>query len=208
MVKIVLGLGNPGRHYARSRHNAGFHVVARLAERAAIALSRERFGVIYGEGAVAGQAVLLGLPQTYMNLSGEAAGLLLRYRAVEPAEALAVVHDDLDLSCGRLKVKYGGGHGGHNGLRSLVAHLGTEEFTRIRVGVGRPPGPGQQVVDHVLGRPTPDETALLEASYDRAIEAVLVWMQDGPEIAMNRFNRPGQKPAPGGGEKIGEEDKG
>jgi PTH1 family peptidyl-tRNA hydrolase len=189
-VKVVLGLGNPGPRYAGSRHNAGCDVVALLAEDEHIPLAKERFGVLYGEGQAGGVPVVLGRPLTYMNLSGEAVAPFLRYRSVDPETDLAVVHDDIDLPCGRIKVKYGGGHGGHNGLRSLFAHLGEGRFTRVRVGVGRPEGAEEGVSSHVLGRPSPGERALLEEAYERAVEALLAWLREGPEAAMNRYNRP------------------
>jgi PTH1 family peptidyl-tRNA hydrolase len=206
-VRIVLGLGNPGPQYAGSRHNAGFDVVALLAERIGIRAQRERFGILFGDGMAAGRRVVLAQPLTFMNLSGEAAAPFLRYRNVEPDEGLAVVHDDIDLPCGRIKVKYGGGHGGHNGLRSLLAHLGTDRFARVRVGVGRPAGSGGEVVDHVLGRPSAEDRALLEESLETAADAVLTWIEEGPQAAMNRFNRPPPQPE-GGGEAGDEEDDG
>jgi len=187
-VKVVIGLGNPGPEYARSRHNAGFEAVRLVAERAGIVLSRRRFRVLVGEGVVAGERVLLGLPQTYMNLSGEGVAPLLRACAVTP-DGLGVVHDDIDLPCGRLRVKQGGGHGGHNGLRSLMGYLATGEFTRFRIGVGRPDEGDEAVVDHVLGPFLPQERPLAEEGFERAAEAVLVWVEEGAAAAMNRYNR-------------------
>jgi PTH1 family peptidyl-tRNA hydrolase len=188
-VKVVLGLGNPGPRYAGSRHNAGCDVVALLAEREHIRLAKERFGVLYGEGQAGGVPVVLGRPLTFMNLSGEAVAPFLRYRSVDPEIDLAVVHDDIDLPCGRIKLKYGGGHGGHNGLRSLFAHLGESRFARMRIGVGRPEGLAEGVSDHVLSRPSPEERSLLQEAYERAAEALLVWLREGSEAAMNRYNR-------------------
>jgi PTH1 family peptidyl-tRNA hydrolase len=184
-VKIILGLGNPGPEYARTRHNAGFDVIDILAARAGLALGRERFGVLHGEGSLEGERIVLGKPLTYMNLSGEPTRRFLAYRGVDPSK-LAIVHDDMDLACGRLKLKWGGGHGGHNGLRSLLAHLGTGDFPRVRVGVGRP---REGAVDHVLGRYTPEERALVEETLERAADAVQDWIREGIQAAMNRHNR-------------------
>ena len=184
-VKIILGLGNPGREHARTRHNAGYEVVDLLAARWGIDLGRERFGVLHGEGTLDGERVVLGKPLRYMNLSGEPARSFLQYRGAEPAD-LAVIHDDMDLPCGRLKLKWGGGHGGHNGLRSLLSHLGTGDFARVRVGVGRPE---RRAVDHVLGRFSPEERARVEETLEQAADAVQVWIREGIRAAMNRFNR-------------------
>jgi peptidyl-tRNA hydrolase, PTH1 family len=185
-LAVIVGLGNPGRTYARSRHNAGFRVVLRLAERHGVAVTTRKFGALTGRGAVARRPALLALPQTFMNASGEAVAPLLGYFRAEPAD-LVVVHDDVDLAFGRLKLKQGGGTGGHKGLASLVGQLGTDAFVRVRVGIGRPEPVGD-VTDWVLERFSPDEEAALDAIVEEAADAVEAVLADGAKAAMNRFN--------------------
>ena len=185
-LAVIVGLGNPGRAYARSRHNAGFRVVLRVAERFGIAVATRKFGALTGRGAVAGRTALLALPQTFMNASGEAVAPLLGYFRAE-LEDLIVVHDDVDLEFGRLKVKQGGGTGGHKGLASLVEKLGTDAFARVRVGIGRPE-PAGDVTDWVLERFSAAEEAALPAIVEEAADAVEAILRDGVTQAMNRFN--------------------
>src|SRR6185369_431871 len=138
---LVVGLGNPGRQYAGNRHNIGFDVVAELASRAGAPPMREKFGAEIGEAKIRGERVLLCKPMEFMNVSGQAVARVAKFWKV-PIERMVVVHDDLDLPFGRMKLGAGGGHGGHNGLRSLLSDLGTPDFARVRVGIGRPPGGG------------------------------------------------------------------
>ena len=183
-MKLVVGLGNPGRRYEGTRHNLGFRVVDCLAERHAIALSRRRFEALVGDGAIGACRVLLAKPQTYVNLSGRAVAPLVRWHKC-PLDDLLVVCDDLSLDLGRLRVRRKGSHGGHNGLRSIIECLGTECFARVRIGIGR----GADAVAHVLGRFGADEEPLAEAALGRAADAVGVWLDDGIDAAMNAFNR-------------------
>lgn len=181
--RIVVGLGNPGAEYARARHNVGFMTLERLAERWQIRLGPERSGLRTGCGVVAGKAVLLVEPRLYMNLSGEA---LRRIEAPWRIEDVLVVHDDIDLPFGRIRVRHDGGSGGHRGLISLVDPWGPE-FDRVRVGVGRPPQ-GMDPADHVLQRLTEAEFTELRGVIERASNAVECLLAEGLSAAMNRFN--------------------
>jgi PTH1 family peptidyl-tRNA hydrolase len=184
----VVGLGNPGLEFAGTRHNVGADVVARLAERQGAKLEllrgqRARVAEVTMDGA----RVVLAVPTTYMNDSGLAVAPLLRRFGIERPEQLVVVHDELDLPPGRLKVKAGGGTAGHNGLRSLRQHLHDTDFVRVRIGVGKPPDPAKGA-DHVLRRPAPVERPLVARSVDEAADAVETIVRDGVDAAMNRFN--------------------
>ncbi len=182
---LVVGLGNPGSKYRETRHNIGFAVVDRLAERHRIGLSQEKFDGRFGSGRVAGHKVFLLEPETYMNRSGESVGPAARYYEIAP-ERIVVVHDEVDLELGRLKVKRGGGHGGHNGLKSLVDALGSRDFVRVRCGVGRPER--GSVSDHVLGRFESEERPVADELIEIAADAVEVVLRDGPSEAQNQFH--------------------
>ena len=182
---LIVGLGNPGSKYRETRHNIGFAVADRLAERHRVAFGEQKFDGQFASGRVAGQKVFLLKPETYMNRSGESVGPAARYYELS-ADQIVVVHDDVDLDLGRLKVKSGGGHGGHNGLRSIVDALGTSDFVRVRCGVGRPEH--GSVKDHVLGRFRNDERSVADAVVEAACDAVETVMRDGPDRAQNRFN--------------------
>jgi peptidyl-tRNA hydrolase, PTH1 family len=184
---LVLGLGNPGREYERSRHNVGFETVHLLAHRAGVTLRRSKEQAITAEATVAGKRVVLAMPTTYMNLSGEAAHRLVkRYGITDPA-SIVVVHDELDLPPGTLKVKVGGGLAGHNGLRSLKQHLHTADFVRVRIGVGKPPTK-ERGADHVLRRVPKAERELLDVTVQEAADAVEAIAAEGVAATMSRFN--------------------
>jgi len=185
-MHLVLGLGNPGRQYERTRHNAGFLVVDRLAERHGFSCDKRQFSALVGKGRVGATDAMFAKPQSYMNRSGHPASSLRGYYKVAPADVV-VVHDELDLPFGEVRVKVGGGHGGHNGLRDLVAQLGSGDFTRVRFGIGRPPA-GWDVADYVLARWSSDQAEGLDDRVDRAAEAVQAVLNDGPRAAMNHFN--------------------
>jgi PTH1 family peptidyl-tRNA hydrolase len=188
-MKLIVGLGNPGPRYADTRHNIGFRVVERLSAQYNIRLSRNYADAILGDGVVqqlqASERVLLALPQSFMNLSGNPVAALLGFYKL-PVSQLAVVHDDLDLPFGRLRLKVGGGHGGHNGIRDILRTV-AEPFLRIKVGIGRPP-PGWETINHVLGAWTEAEKASLDQLIDGACDAVLSWIFHGSERTMNRYN--------------------
>ncbi|MCC2668217.1 MAG: peptidyl-tRNA hydrolase [Armatimonadetes bacterium] len=183
---LVVGLGNPGAEYHHTRHNAGFLAIDRLAQRHEIEVTRSRCRALVGYGSIGSIPVALAEPQTFMNLSGESVVPLLRQLHL-PRSAVLVITDDLDLPLGRIRIRANGSPGGHNGLKSLVHHLGTEEFPRIRVGIGRPPR-GVTVVDHVLSPFAPEETEALQDAINRAAEAAEVVVTEGLDAAMRRFN--------------------
>ena len=184
---LVVGLGNPGGEYERSRHNVGAEAVALLAERHGGALKRSRERALVAEVRIGEQRVVLAFPQTYVNLSGEAVGMLVRRHGIIDPTRIVVVHDELDLPLGRVKVKQGGGLAGHNGLRSIKAHLHTDEFLRVRIGVGKPPSK-EQGADHVLRRVSKRDRVELDIAVQDAADAVEAILADGVEAAMNRYN--------------------
>lgn len=184
---VVLGLGNPGAEYARTRHNVGAEVVALLAERAGTTLKRSKERALTAEVTIAGARVALAFPTTFYNEAGNAALLLVRRHGVDDAGRVVVVHDELDLPPGSIKVKLGGGLAGNNGLKSLKAHLGTDGFVRVRIGVGKPPG-SRNGADHVLRVPGKAERTELDVAVQEAADAVELLAAAGPEVAMNRYN--------------------
>lgn len=185
-MKLIIGLGNPGMEYAETRHNIGFMVADRLAVRAGIALKRKGYQGIFGVGRVAGAEAAILLPQTYMNRSGASVAPAFQSLGVEPGD-LIVIHDEIDLAFGCLRIKLGGGHGGHNGLRSIAAALGEANYIRLRMGVGRPPA-GGDVSGHVLSRFNAGERANLEKYVETAAEALELLVRQGPQDAMNSYN--------------------
>ncbi|MBN9112863.1 MAG: aminoacyl-tRNA hydrolase [Pseudonocardia sp.] len=184
---LVVGLGNPGPEYAETRHNVGFRVVELLAARAGGGrFSKHKSNADVLEGRLAGRKVVLAKPRTYMNVSGGPVAGLLRYFSV-PATELVVVHDDLDLGFGVVRLKQGGGEGGHNGLRSISQSCGTRDYLRVRFGIGRPPG-RQDPADFVLKRFSSVENKELEFAVDLAADAVEALLSDGLESTQNRFH--------------------
>jgi len=186
-MKIVIGLGNPGRTYERTRHNAGFMAVDELARRLRFSLSAEKYQAVVGRGRIDGEEALLVKPQTYMNESGRSVGAARRYTTADIAD-LIVVHDELDLPLGTVRVKIGGGHGGHNGLRSIIDHVGSTEFIRVRVGIGRP-APGYDPAEYVLTPFLPGEQPIAADAVAKAADAVQTIVRDGLTKAMNAFNK-------------------
>ncbi|MFQ5613379.1 MAG: aminoacyl-tRNA hydrolase, partial [Anaerolineae bacterium] len=174
---LVVGLGNPGRKYAGTRHNAGFHVLDRLAAAEDLRFDERRNKALLARGRISGVGVALVKPQTYMNLSGEAVGPLARFYKVPP-ERILVIFDDLDLPLAAMKLRLKGGSGGHNGLESVIAHLGTKDFPRLRLGVGRPPG--RMPPKAYLLQPFSDEQwSQMVETYDQAVEAVRAALAEG-----------------------------
>ena len=183
---LVVGLGNPGEEYARTRHNVGAEVVELLARRHGGKLRKQKERSLTDEVNVGGKRMALAVPLTYMNLSGEAVAALVRRYGVEPAQ-LVVVQDEMDFELGRLQVKDGGGLAGHNGLKSIVAHLHTQDFVRVRIGIGKPPG-SRQGADHVLRRFSKAERSEIDVVLEEAADAVELILAEGVEVAMNRVN--------------------
>jgi PTH1 family peptidyl-tRNA hydrolase len=183
---LVVGLGNPGREYAGNRHNVGFEIVAELAARAKAPPLREKFGAELGEATIRGEKVLLCKPMEFMNVSGQPVARVAKFWKIAPEQTI-VVHDDLDLPFGRLKLGAGGGHGGNNGVRSMIADLGTADFLRVRFGIGRPPA-GRDAADYVLTDFSRAEQKELPDRRIEAADAVEEIIAKGLTAAMNRFN--------------------
>lgn len=186
-ISLIVGLGNPGTEYAQTRHNAGFWYVERLAQRYGISLKSEsRFHGLTGRGQIEGHDVRLLLPSTFMNRSGQAVVPMAKFFQVSPAQLL-IAHDELDLASGVIRLKSGGGHGGHNGLRDIVPHLGAE-FHRLRIGIGHP-GHRDKVTSHVLGKAPTAEQALLDQALDEALRLTDLIVAGNISQAMNQLNR-------------------
>jgi PTH1 family peptidyl-tRNA hydrolase len=184
---LVVGLANPGAEYEGTRHNVGGEVVELLAARHGAQLRKGRERAKVDEITVGGHRLALAIPLTYMNLSGEAVAPLVRRHGIDDPHRLVIVHDELDLPVGTLKVKVGGGLAGNNGLKSVKAHLHTDDFVRVRIGIGKPPGKAQGA-DHVLKRPGKAARAELDVIVQEAADAVECILAEGPDVAMNRFN--------------------
>ena len=186
-MKLVVGLGNPGRTYEGTRHNVGFDVLDELARRVNAKFRRSwRFPADLAEATWEGERLVLIRPRTYMNASGDAVATVARKKGVVPSDLLVLV-DDVELECGKLRLRAGGSAGGHNGLKSLIERLGSDAFPRVRVGVGRVPV-GGDLVRHVLGRFAPEDRAVMAEAVIRAADAALAVLRDGLERAQNKFN--------------------
>ena len=198
---LIVGLGNPGKQYAHTRHNVGFDVLEKLSAKMGVSITRSKSKALVGEGFVAGQKVVLALPQTFMNLSGEAVQELAHWYRVEP-EHLMIVYDDVDLAPGFIRIRKNGSAGTHNGMRSIIGCLGYENFPRLRVGVGQK-REGYELADWVLGHYIGEEADAADRAFDLAAEALLDYIQNGIESAMCKYNtkKPKkEKPKPEEGE--------
>ena len=184
---LVAGLGNPGQKYRNTRHNMGFLTVDLLAEEKGVKLNKVKFKAAYNILSFAGARCLLMKPQTYMNLSGEAVGEAARFYKI-PADRVLVIYDDVSLPVGKLRVRPTGSAGGHNGIKSVIAHLGTQDFPRIKIGTGAPAGGGAEMVDWVIGVPSQAERKVLYESFERAVLAAECVIRHGCQRAMNDFN--------------------
>jgi len=183
-MKVIVGLGNPGRKYSNTRHNIGFMVLDEMARRYSVEKEEYRFDAIIGHIRLEGEKVLLVKPLTYMNLSGKAVQPVMRWYKLDLNE-LIVVYDDMDLAPGHLRLRAMGGSGGHKGINSIIDRLGTKEFARIRIGIGRP---ANEAIDWVLGSFSPEEQKLMDAAIGRAADALEYWVKMGIERAMNKYN--------------------
>ena len=184
---LVVCLGNVGDAYENTRHNVGFEVADELAERKRVSIQKLKHRALTNTVELGGQKALLMKPVTYMNLSGEAAGEAARFYKVPP-ERVRVVCDDVALAPGKLRIRKGGSAGGHNGLKNLIQHLGTDQFPRVRVGVGQKPHPDYDMADWGLGKFQGEDRKAMDAAVKRAADAVECFLKDGPDKAMNRFN--------------------
>ncbi|MBH0231838.1 aminoacyl-tRNA hydrolase [Halobacillus yeomjeoni] len=185
-MKCIVGLGNPGKKYEQTRHNIGFMVIEELARQNHWSLNQTKFRGLYTIEHVGGEKVLVLEPQTYMNLSGESLRAFMDYYEID-IEDILVIYDDLDLPPGKIRLRKKGGHGGHNGIRNIIDQLGTKEFKRLRVGVGRPSVP-MSVVDYVLGKFDKDQQGPVEDSIQDAVKACEAWIQNPFNEVMNEFN--------------------
>lgn len=185
-MKLIVGLGNPGREYELTRHNIGFMAIDELAKRWSISLNEQKFKGVFGAGFVNGEKVILLKPLTYMNLSGESIRPLMDYYKID-VEDFIVMYDDLDIPVGKLRLRMKGSAGGHNGVKSTISHLGTQEFQRIRMGIDRPKN-GMKVVDYVLGRFTSEEISGVNQSIENAADACEEWLSKPFLQIMNTFN--------------------
>jgi PTH1 family peptidyl-tRNA hydrolase len=184
---IIAGLGNPSREYEKTRHNVGFEAIDLLADKLGVKLTDKKHRAYCGMGMIGTEKVILSKPQTYMNLSGESIGSMADYYKVEP-DHIIVICDDINLEEGQLRIRAKGSAGGHNGLKSIINHLGSQEFLRIRVGVGEKPKE-MDLADYVLGRFPKAQEALMEDAYKAAAEASVMVVEDGADAAMNLYNR-------------------
>lgn len=189
---IIAGLGNPGIKYAHTRHNVGFDTIDVIADRYGIDMSNKKFKALYGKGVIEGHKAVLLKPQTFMNLSGESIREAIDFYKIDEEEELIVIYDDISLDPGQLRLRGKGSAGGHNGIKSIIAHLGGQNFRRIKVGVGEKPK-GFDLADYVLSRFSKEERKLVEDSLQRASRAAVRIMLDGMDAAMNEFNKKVEK---------------
>ena len=183
---LIAGLGNPTREYEKTRHNVGFEAIDILADKAGTTVTEKKHKALYGKGYIGGQKVILAKPQTYMNLSGESIREIADFYKIEP-ENIIILCDDINLSEGQLRIRLKGSAGGHNGLKNIISHLGTQEFPRIRIGVGEKPA-RMDLADYVLGHFSKEEKERMEQAFKDGAAAAVAMMNDGVDTAMNRFN--------------------
>ncbi|NLY09579.1 MAG: aminoacyl-tRNA hydrolase [Tissierellia bacterium] len=186
-MKIIVGLGNPGNEYKGTRHNVGFITVEKIAEDYGISLTKAGFQALYGQGRIDGEQLILVKPMTYMNLSGMAVRQIMDYYKVE-AKDLIVIQDDIDISKGTIKIKSKGSAGTHNGMKSVIKHLGHGNFSRIKIGVGNP-SHGKDLADFVLSKFSKEEIDEIDSAIDQAAKATVTWVKHGTEVTMNEFNK-------------------
>lgn len=184
---IIAGLGNPDRKYAGTRHNIGFDVITKLSDTYDISVNKKGFKSLYGMGVIEGEKVLLMKPMTYMNLSGEAVGEAVNFYKIDEKKELIIVQDDIDLDVGSLRIRAKGSAGGHNGIKSIINHLGGNEFIRLKFGVGGKPA-GSDLAYHVLSPFSNEDEPLIRKTLDAAAKAILCIMKEGAEAGMNKFN--------------------
>jgi len=189
---IIVGLGNPGKEYSNTRHNIGFRVIDRIADQYRIEVSENKHKAKVGKGIIGGQKVVLVKPQTFMNLSGESIRSVIDFYKIDEKEELIVIYDDISLDVGQLRIRKKGSAGGHNGIKSIIAHLGHDTFLRIKMGVGEKPS-GYDLADYVLGHFTKEENQVMEEAINNAALAVESMITEGPDTAMNRYNKKSEK---------------
>lgn len=183
----IVGLGNPGRQYEETKHNVGFHVIDKLAKKYDIEVNKFKNKAFVGDGTIKGKRVLLVKPQTYMNLSGESVREIVNFYKI-PQESFVVIFDDTSLPCGSVRIREKGSHGGHNGIRNIIDQMGTDEFNRIKVGIGEKPS-GWDLADYVLAKFNPDDLPMMEQGMDKAVQGVELMLSRGIKEAANRVNQ-------------------
>ena len=186
-MHLIVGLGNPTKQYEGTRHNVGFETIDRIAAENQIRVEEKKHKALYGSGYIEGEKVILAKPQTFMNLSGESVRELSDYYKI-PAENIIVIYDDISLDVGQLRIREKGSAGGHNGIKDIIAKTGTDQFERVKVGVGEKPA-GWDLADHVLGRFSPEDREKFEDAVKDAVDAVSLMVQDRTDEAMNLYNR-------------------
>ncbi len=184
---LVAGLGNPEKKYEDTRHNIGFEAAMLFAEKNGIRLNKSKFKAVFGEGSVCGEKVIVALPQTYMNLSGESVGAIASFYKIN-SENIIILHDDISLPVGKIRIRPKGSAGGHNGLKSIISCIGSDTFDRIKIGVGAPQHEDYDLADYVLGKFSAEEKKLLVPVLENVCDAVKCIMSDGEQKAMNKFN--------------------
>lgn len=185
---IIAGLGNPTKEYEHTRHNVGFDTIDCIADQYGISINEKKHRALVGKGMIEGQKVILLKPQTFMNLSGESIRAAVDFYKVDEKEELIVIYDDISLPPGQLRIRKKGSAGGHNGIKNIIAHLGHDTFMRIKVGVGEKPA-GYDLADYVLGHFSKEDRAIMDDAFKEAAEAVKMMITDGPDAAMNAFNK-------------------
>ena len=191
---LIVGLGNPGKQYENTRHNVGFDAVDLLVDEYRVPSSGKQHKAMYGKGVIAGQKVILAKPLTYMNLRGESVRALVDYYKIDPEEELIVIYDDISLEPGKIRIRKKGSAGGHNGIKNIIAQLGTQNFQRIKVGVGEKPK-GWDLADYVLGHFSKDDRAKMQEGYTRAMHAAEMLVAGDVEQAMNEYNKKAKQEA-------------
>lgn len=184
---VIIGLGNPGKKYQNTRHNAGFMAIDAIADKYGISIKEKKHKALCGSGVIEGHKVLLVKPQTYMNLSGESVGDILNFYKLNPEEDMLVIYDDVSLAPGNIRIRKKGSAGGHNGIKSLIAHTGTQGFMRIKIGVGEKPA-GWALADYVLGHFSEEDNKRLAEIMPDVIQAAVLMMQGNADKAMNDYN--------------------
>lgn len=185
---IIAGLGNPTKEYEHTRHNVGFDTIDCIADQYGISINEKKHRALVGKGMIEGQKVILLKPQTFMNLSGESIRAAVDFYKVDEKEELIVIYDDISLPPGQLRIRKKGSAGGHNGIKNIIAHLGHDTFMRIKVGVGKKPA-AYDLADYVLGHFSKEDRAIMDDAFKEAVEAVKMMITDGPDAAMNAFNK-------------------
>ncbi|MBR3512543.1 MAG: aminoacyl-tRNA hydrolase [Clostridia bacterium] len=183
---LIVGLGNPESDYAKTRHNMGFNVINKLSDKYGIEVNKKKFKSLFGMGEIEGKKVILLKPQTYMNLSGEAVRECMDFYKIKPEE-LIVIYDDVDTDLGNVRIRIKGSAGTHNGMKSVIQNISTEEFARIRVGIGKPED-GEDMISYVIGAIKEEDKEGLEKGVEKAFEAVVIALKENIDIAMNRLN--------------------